>query len=68
MQDTHTDERSALEAWFARQRERGEPLRSPKMGGLIQGEPLWFTNHAIKAGAQEWKGQKQQRGRGRKGF
>lgn len=33
VQDTHTDERSALEAWFARQRERGEPLRSPKTGG-----------------------------------
>jgi hypothetical protein len=63
VQDTHTYERSALEAWFTCTclRERGEPLRSPKTGLVFAGEPALVVNQSIKTGVLEWEAQQQKR-------
>lgn len=59
LQDAHTYERRALEAWFARQRECGEPLRSPATGAAIEGEPVWALNRTVQAAARECEEQRQ---------
>ena len=56
--DTHTYERSYLDAWFVFLRERGEPLRSPKTGAVFEGRPEWVANAMARACVAEWEARK----------